>query len=268
MLPAVRDQGSFNDCWAFASLGSLEFSLLPAVNDFSEDHLAVPAGTDFDYGPDGGGNYQMATAELARWNGPVAQASDPNDGVFVSGLPAIEHVQNVIFLPDRSATTDNDAIKAAVLTYGYSSKATTAAGRSYTSPDGSPGSWDDIGVKSGSYHADVCLKVCAGPAKPDTFKPATKALAAVKVVRGNYATLRYRVNDLTPHDIEKVTIRITKRSGKVVKSFTVSGCTPNTSLSLRFRCLLARAGYHYCVYTTDRWGNTQTSVGRAALTVR
>jgi C1A family cysteine protease len=490
VLPAVRDQGSFNDCWAFASLGSLEFSLLPAVNGFSEDHLAVPAGTDFDYGPDGGGNYQMATAELARWNGPVAQASDPNDGVFVSGLPAIEHVQNVIFLPDRSGSTDNDAIKAAVLTYGavftgmyadpymssgsggyynpatcayyyngsadpdhavdivgwddnypatnfkagrqpasngafivrnswgtrwgdggyfyvsyddrriastmavftgeatsdyaqnlghdrlgftdtigygddtawmaagytvkgdsaleaasfyaqspgttydvyvgsdlndpttwtaacsgtidaagyhtvafdqswaaqagvkfyvivrlttptttdpipledaipgYSSKATTAAGQSYASPDGSPGSWDDIGVESGSHRADVCLKVFAGQATPDPIRPATRALAAVKVVRGHYATLRYRVNDLTPHDIEKVTIKITKRSGNVVKSFTVSGCTPNTSLSLRFRCLLARAGYHYCVYATDRWGNTQTSVGRAALTVR
>ena len=156
---------------------------------------------------------------------------------------------------------------------GYSSKATTAAGQSYVSPDGSSDSWVDVGSSAGaskvglSEPAEVCLKVF-GDATPDPNRPATRALAAVKVVRGHYATLRYRVNDLTAHDIEKVTIRITKHSGKVVKSFVVSGRTPNTSLSLRFRCLLARAGYHYSVYATDRWGNTQTSVGRAALTVR
>ena len=498
LLPAVRDQGGLDDCWAFASLASLEFSLLtsptPTTADFSPDNLAVPAGLDFDYGPNGGGNYQMATAELARWNGPVAETSDPYNGIAVPGLSPTEHVQNVLFLPDRTGTTDNGAIKAAVLTYGavytgmyadpamstlsggsyynpathayyYSgsadadhavdivgwdddypaanfkagkqplsdgaflvrnswgsgwgdqsfsqggyfyvsyddtriastmavftgepvdeyaqnlgydklgftdaigcgdttawmaagytmagdssleaaafyaqspgttydvsvasdlndqatwtpvcsgtidtpgyhtvafdqsvavlagtrfyvvvrlttpttsspipledsnpssaaSKATTAPGRCYISQDGSPGSWDDIGA---DYQADVCLKVFAGPATPDLTKPATKALAAVKVVRGSYATLRYRVNDLTPRDTEKVTIKITNRAGKTVKSFVLSGRTPNVSLSLRYKCLLARAGYHFSVYATDRWGNTQTSVGRAAFTVR
>ena len=49
---------------------------------------------------------------------------------------------------------------------GYSSKATTAAGQSYISADGTAGSWTDIGVASGSRRADVCLKVFAGPATP------------------------------------------------------------------------------------------------------
>ena len=50
-LSAVRDQGSDGNCWAFAALGSLESYLRPTQPfDFSEDNLAVAAGTDFDYG--------------------------------------------------------------------------------------------------------------------------------------------------------------------------------------------------------------------------
>ena len=104
----MRDQGSDGNCWAFASLGSLESYFLPAVpEDFSEDNLAVAAGHDFDYDtfagkPYSGGNYNMATAELARWNGPVDESSDPyGDYIFVSGLAPLAHVQNVLFLPDR-----------------------------------------------------------------------------------------------------------------------------------------------------------------------
>ena len=115
-LSPVRDQGPDGNCWAFAALGSLESYLRPAQPfDFSEDNLAVAAGTDFDYGVYGGGNYNMATAELSRWNGPVAETSDAyGDGVFVSGLAPLAHVQNVLFLPDRTGPTDNDTIKWAV----------------------------------------------------------------------------------------------------------------------------------------------------------
>jgi hypothetical protein len=121
----VRDQGSDGNCWAFASLGSLESYFLPAVpEDFSEDNLAVAAGHDSDYDtfagkPYSGGNYNMATAELARWNGPVDESSDPyGDYTFVAGLAPLAHVQNVLFLADRSGPTDNDAIKWAVQNEG------------------------------------------------------------------------------------------------------------------------------------------------------
>ena len=478
-LPSVRDQGVHSDCWAFATLGSLESYLLPAQpEDFSEDSLALAASQDFDLGFDGGGNFYMATAELARWNGPVAASADRF------------HVQNVLFLPDRTGSTDNDTIKWAVQSYGpvytgiyvdsaieqsltsstfnaaknsycytgnaasnhavdivgwddtypaanfstqptgpgafivrnswgtgfgesgyfyvsyydarigtqmavfsgesatdyaqnfgfdklgftseygysdqygvpsdtawmaaaftpkgdspleaasfyaqspnttydiyvgtnlddhstwlglasgtiavpgyhtvtfatqpirpaavrfyvivrlttpghdypiplevaqqgYSSKATAAAGESFASGDGTV--WEDFGAE---YAADVCLNVFAGQPTPDGIPPVTKALAAVKVTRGRYATLRYRVSDATANDKEKVTIRIRNRAGRVVKTLALGWRSPNVALSTRYRCLLARGGYHYYVYATDLWGNAQTSAGHAALTVK
>jgi len=151
---------------------------------------------------------------------------------------------------------------------GYSSKATSAAGESYVSSDGSSGSWTDIGAGGAATGADVCLNVFTGTPTADLIAPVTKALAAVRVIRGRYATLRYRVNDSTVNDSEKVTIRIRNRSGRVVKTLSLGWRAPNVSLSTRYRCRLARGGYHFSVYATDRWGNVQTSVGRAALTVK
>ncbi len=486
-LSPVRDQGDYNTCWSFASLASLESYLLPVpAEDFSEDNLAMAAAGDFDFGFNGGGNYQMATAELTRWNGPVAETSDPYDAKFVAGLAPIEHVQNVLFLPDRTGPTDNDTIKYAVENYGavyasiyadsgmsssstspyfnaandsyyydgsatadhaidivgwnddysrtnfstepadngafivrnswgtgwgdngyfyvsyddvvighgmavfqgepttdyaqnfgydklgftdaigygsdtawmaadfvprgdsflgaasfyaqspntaydiylasslndhstwlemaagtvaaagyqtipfatqpkaaaglrfymiveltspttawpiavedaqkgYSSKATAAAGESYISADGSPGSWIDSAVARG---ATVCLRVFAGEPTPDAIAPVTRALAAVKVARGRYANLRYRVTDATANDKEKVTIKIRNRLGRVVKTLALGWHGPNVAQLVRYRCTLARGTYHYYVYATDFWGNLQTSVGHAALTVK
>jgi hypothetical protein len=145
---------------------------------------------------------------------------------------------------------------------GYTSGATAAAGESYTSADGA--TWRDLATDD---DADVCLKVFGG-ASADAFAPATKALAAVTVKRGRYANLRYRVNDQTAGDREKITIKLRTRTGRLVKTLALGWRTANTSLSFKYRCLLPRAVYRYYVYATDRWGNAQTSVGRAALTVK
>ena len=123
-------------------------------------------------------------------------------------------------------------------------------------------------ARSPVHRADVCLKVFAGTPTPDLVKPVTRALAAVKVTRGRYATLRYRVNDSTPNDKEKVTVKIRNRAGRVVKSLALGWHAPNVALSVRYHCLLARGAYHFYVYATDRWGNLQTSIGHAALTVK
>ncbi|MFT9077593.1 lectin like domain-containing protein [Ethanoligenens sp.] len=104
-VTSVKDQDNNNDCWAFAAMGSLESTLMPSENDnFSESDLQNTSG--FDFGPNDGGNDQMATAYLARWSGPSMS----------SGVQ--KHVQNVDWLPNRTGygdTTVDNAIKQAVI---------------------------------------------------------------------------------------------------------------------------------------------------------
>ncbi|MDD1702605.1 MAG: lectin like domain-containing protein, partial [Methanoregula sp.] len=122
-VSSVKDQGHFGTCWAFASMGSLESTLMPAspVPDFSEKNLANLAGFDFDV-PNGGGNMWMSAAYLTRWNGPVNEATDPYPSGYTwstSGIyPPVEHVQNIVFFPGRLSRSDTTGIKKALTTQG------------------------------------------------------------------------------------------------------------------------------------------------------
>ena len=117
-MPPVRNQGSYGTCWAFATFGSLESALLPSESwNFSEDNLVNTSG--FDPDPyDGGGNYDMATAYLARWGGPVREDQDPYPTPGFVSFPPSKHVQEVLYLPPRSGPLDNDTIKSALMSYG------------------------------------------------------------------------------------------------------------------------------------------------------
>ena len=127
-ITAAKDQGQSGCCWAFASLSSIESYLLGTEGvkyDFSENNmknlLSENYSEGFDLAPDEGGNAYMATAYLARWSGPVNESDDPyNDSSVYSptGLPVRKHVQEVLFLPVRTGSLDNEYIKEALLQYG------------------------------------------------------------------------------------------------------------------------------------------------------
>lgn len=124
-LTAIRDQGAFGDCWAFATYASMESNLLTSeTRDFSENNMAMNSG--FDWSIYEGGNSSISTAYLARWNGPVNQADDANDGGLRPGLPVQKHAQEAAWLPPPGAVNElafKNSVKAAVTGYGavYSS---------------------------------------------------------------------------------------------------------------------------------------------------
>ena len=68
-----------------------------------------------------GGNSQMATAYLTRWSGAVAETNDPyveSSTTSPTGLPVQQHAQEILMIPGRSGSLDNDNIKNALQTTG------------------------------------------------------------------------------------------------------------------------------------------------------
>ena len=106
----VEDQGELGTCWAFASLQSLENSLLPdEIFDFSEDHMSK--NPNFNLGQESGGDYIMSMAYLLAWQGPVYEKDDVyGDEYSPPGLKPVRHVQEIQIIPSK----DYEAIKRAV----------------------------------------------------------------------------------------------------------------------------------------------------------
>ena len=120
-LTPIRNQLTASSCWTFASLASVESDLLTEESrDFSENNLKNSHGFDLDANKDGG-NLLMSTAYTARWSGLVNESDDPYDPASNKSpitLPVQKHVQDVLWIPDRTTYLDNDSIKGAVMKYG------------------------------------------------------------------------------------------------------------------------------------------------------
>lgn len=155
-LTPIKNQGSCGSCWAFATYGSQESFLMPVeLLDFSEQHLIDNHG--FDYGPCDGGHIYMSAAYLTRWAGPLREADDPYIYALSGEVKEVKHVQDIIFIPPRSNSTDNDLIKQAVMNYGavyttmyWDSACYNSAFKSYYNPGNPVGGhavaivgWDD-----------------------------------------------------------------------------------------------------------------------------
>jgi|GEM_PF-2369086 len=119
-LTPVKNQNPYGTCWAHAACGAIESALLKAVQggyDFSENNMVNLHG--FDWGFNDGGNGDIASAYLLRWDGPVLESEDPYPNIGSSRRkPPARHVQNVRWIPGRTSARDNDKIKQALLDYG------------------------------------------------------------------------------------------------------------------------------------------------------
>jgi C1A family cysteine protease len=130
-------QDHYGTCWVFAAIGSLESNLLPGSRlDLSENHLANLEGSRLGFG--GRAPSTIPTAYVARWEGPVLERDDryPRPGGSREGIPAVRHVQEVLFLPSHSIS----AVKWAVIqcgavdtTMAYEGSAFNAATSAYNS---------------------------------------------------------------------------------------------------------------------------------------
>ena len=113
LMPALRNQGNTNTCWALASLSALEASKdVHSQTCYSADHLIYqnPFGRTFE----DGGSYVVTMAYLLSWMGPVIEERDPFDGESTELLTPDYHVQEI----RQSQPKDYEAIKRFLYLYG------------------------------------------------------------------------------------------------------------------------------------------------------
>ena len=122
----VKNQGQSGNCWAYATMATLESAILKATGkqyDLSEGNLKNLAARfsdiGWDYETNNGGMYPFVLGYLTSWAGPVEASLDPTDDwdVLAPIINSVVHVQNILFL-QRTSFTDNSAIKKAIMDYG------------------------------------------------------------------------------------------------------------------------------------------------------
>ena len=128
VLP-IRNQGSMGACWAFGSMAAFESALLKATGveyDFSENNMQNSMLMYSLFGSkllSEGGSGISGAAYILAWLGAFPTEDDSYDelGKISPYLMSYfnVHVQNAVFIPVRDNFTDNDALKEAIMKYGY-----------------------------------------------------------------------------------------------------------------------------------------------------
>jgi hypothetical protein len=99
----------------------------------------------------------------------------------------------------------------------------------------------------------------------DAGRPKPVALANATVKKGEKATLRFRVDDITPRATCKIKVY---KGARLVKTLKVGAVTTNSSTSYRWICKLARGKYTWKLSATDLAGNHELNPGVRRLTVK
>ncbi|MDU5223156.1 MAG: lectin like domain-containing protein [Finegoldia magna] len=120
-VSSVKNQGQNGSCWTFATYGSMEsyLKLFGTEYDFSEKHMRNMHG--FDWGPNDGGNRDIAASYLARGTGPILEKDDPYDAyinVSPTNVKRAFDIDKVIYLPDVHNANETNVIKQAIMEYG------------------------------------------------------------------------------------------------------------------------------------------------------
>jgi C1A family cysteine protease len=142
-VTAVDDQGTADNCWAFAAAGSMESGYLKRTGktlNLSEAHLSWFAyeGTGSFTGEyESGGFDNVAVATLARWVGPVLGSAAPNGQKPgpASAYSDVLHLEDAYFLglefiddPDLYLQPTDDVRKRLVYEHGAISAGMYSAG--------------------------------------------------------------------------------------------------------------------------------------------